>query len=231
MSTKSFRDHLRVNRWLGSLEPRVGNLTASKLQARELTKGSHVYLTGDAPNGFFGVLSGQVRLSTQFKSGRSLLNHMAEPGDWFGETSTLDGRPRINDAVCAGPVMLACLPHAAAQELLRTEVEFARALGALASRHHRSAMAFAARALSQPVSAQLAHVLLSLERRAAAAGQGGAALKLRQEDLANMIGLSRQTVAPLLQKMQNQTIVRLGYGAITILDHPALEREAQRTLP
>jgi CRP-like cAMP-binding protein len=162
------------------------------------------------------------------QTGQLLLNHVADADEWFGEASTLDGKPRFNDAVCAGPVLLAHLPQIDAQRLLREEVGFAHALGVLAARHQRGSMTFAARALSQPVSVQLACALANLARRTPRRPKG-ATIQLRQEDLANLVGVSRQTIAPLLRDLQIRGIIRLGYGYIEVLDRAGLEVEAGRS--
>jgi CRP-like cAMP-binding protein len=86
-------------------------------------------------------------------------------------------------------------------------------------------MTFAARALSQPVSVQLACALSNLARRTSR-GPKGATIPLRQEDLANLVGVSRQTLSPLLRNLQIRGIIRLGYGYVEVLDRPALEHEA-----
>jgi CRP/FNR family cyclic AMP-dependent transcriptional regulator len=210
-----------------TLSPKLRSLIADNVQILEMQDGDVVHRTGDEPEGFYGVISGQVRITMNFENGQVLLIHVADPGAWFGEASTLDKRPRFNDAVCVGPTRLARLSQAAADKLLRQEPDFIAAVAVLCCRHYRSTMAFTARALTQPVSAQIAYALLSLVRRSPEVAYP-MTLPLRQEDLANIVGVSRQTVAPLLKTFQASGIIELGYGSITVLDEVALTAQARR---
>lgn len=198
------------------------------LRIRQLPDGQAVFLAGDPPDGLYGVLAGQVRLVTRFAAGQHLLNHVARPGDWFGEISTLDVRPRFNDAICAGPVKVAWLSQRHADALMQEDAAFVRALSSLATRRHRSAVAFAGRVLTQPMDAQIAYALLSLTRRTPA--EGAPNLALRQEDLAAMVGVSRQTVARHLRRLSDKGILILGYRTIAVRDRIALQTMAGRQL-
>jgi CRP-like cAMP-binding protein len=227
MADSSTFSFVPAGRWLGGLEPRTRDIIQTHTKVRQLNDGDVVFRTGEKSDGLYGVIKGQVRLTMTMQTGQLLLNHVADAGEWFGEASTLDGKPRFNDAVCAGPALLAHMSQIDAQRLLKENVGFAHALAVLAARHQRGSMTFAARALSQPVSVQLACALANLARRTSR-GPKGATIPLRQEDLANLVGVSRQTVAPLLRNLQIRGIIRLGYGYVEVLDRPALEREAGR---
>lgn len=211
--------------WLDLFSPSLRARLVGRLRFRDLRKGQAVFRAGDPPDGLYGLLRGQVRLVLHFSSGHAHLNHVAERGDWFGEISTLDGRPRLNDAICARPSRIAHLPQADAELLMSGDAEFLRTMARLAARHHRAAVAFACRTMTLPVGAQVAYALLSLARKARRQG-APAVLAIRQEDLASMVGASRQTVAVQLRRMSDRGVVALGYGSITIRDLPALATEA-----
>lgn len=212
--------------WLLSLPPDLRRRLLGLIVARDLEDGRVIFRAGDPPDGLYGVLAGQVRLVMLFPAGQQLLNHVAEAGDWFGEISTLDGRPRLNDAICTGPTRIAHLPQADAERVMHDDPTFVRAMARLASRRHRAAMAFAGRALTQPLSAQIAYALLSLARKH---GGGEHDLDFRQEDIANIVGTSRQTVANHLRRLSDRGLISLGYRAIRILDLAALRAEAHAT--
>lgn len=216
--------------WLDQLDPDLRRRLISLLRFRDLRAGQAVFRTGDPPDGLYGLMRGQVRLVLHYPSGQTHLNHVAEQGDWFGEISTLDGRPRLNDAICARPTRLAHLPQAAAEQLMASEPGFVRAVARLAARHHRAAVAFAGRAITLPVSAQVAYALLSLVRKARRQG-AEPILAVRQEDVASMVGASRQTVAAQLRRLSDQGVIALGYRAITVRDSEALEAAARSGRP
>jgi CRP-like cAMP-binding protein len=197
------------------------------VQIREFGDGETIYRAGDEPDGLFGVLEGQIRLTIYAPSGKLLLNAVAETGDWIGENSTLSCRPRLHDAISAGQTKVAHMSQGDAWRLINKDIDFVRALAILASRHQRGAITFASRTLTQPVSAQVAFSLLRIARNAPLQGSP-AVLAMRQEDLANSIGVTRQTVSPVLRRLQARGVIRLGYGVIEVLDRAALEDEAQR---
>lgn len=209
--------------WLASFPADLRSRFLSSIRVRDLDDGRSIFRTGDPPDGLYGVVRGQVRLVMRFPGGQQLLNHVAEAGDWFGEISTLDGRPRLNDAICTGPTRIAHLPQADAERVMRDDPTFVRAMARLASRRHRAAMAFAGRTLTQPLSAQIAYALLSLTRKQ---GRAEHDLALRHEDVASIVGTSRQTVAVHLRRLGDRGLVALGYRSIRILDLAALKAEA-----
>jgi CRP-like cAMP-binding protein len=223
------KDWSRRDRWLTSLEPDVRRMILRGLVVRHLADGDAVYRAADPPDGIYGVISGQARIASHASNGKLLLNLVVAPGDWFGEIAVLDNKPRFHDVFVRGRTRIAHLPQVETARLLQTEVAFVRALAVLACRHHRGAMNFALRALTRPVAARLAYALLSIVRHRESGGgslTGPMALPLRQEDLANIVGMSRQTVAPLLRRLQEKGVVSLGYGSITVLDRNALVTEA-----
>lgn len=212
--------------WLRRFPPDLRRRLLDLIRVRDLADGRVIFRADDPPDGLYGVLEGQVRLVMRFSGGQQLLNYVAEAGDWFGEISTLDGRPRLNDAICAAPTRIAHLPQADADRFMRDDPAFVRELARLASRRHRAAMAFAGRALTQPLNAQIAYALLSLARKPDGRAHD---LDLRQEDVASIVGTSRQTVAIHLRRLSDRGLIALGYRSIRILDRTALQAEAAKT--
>jgi CRP/FNR family transcriptional regulator, cyclic AMP receptor protein len=186
---------------------------------------SLIYATGDTPNGFFAVLSGDVRVSYSAGDGRLALLLVAAPGTWIGETSMFDGRPRYSDALAVGRATLLHLGPA----------EFTRVVGGRSDRYepfvrllcdrHRAAMDFIAGLGTLPASARLAQRLIEL---GSAAGSKRAAIHLSQDDLAAAVGVSRQTVCTILQQWKRARVVSLAYRTITVEDRGALLRIAKR---
>ncbi|MGA0607394.1 Crp/Fnr family transcriptional regulator [Phenylobacterium sp. VNQ135] len=223
--TSGDAERLLQGAWIADLPLKTRARLASAARLRELKDGEAVFRAGDPPDGLFGVIDGQVRLILHSAAGQPLLNHLAEAGDWFGEISTLDRQPRLNEAICSGPTRIAHVRQDEAERLMREEPEILRALATLAARHHRAAVAFAARALMQPLGAQVAYALLSLARKARRR-DGSGRLYVRQEDVASMLGVSRQAVAVQLRSLRDRGAIALGYGAIEVRDQARLEAAA-----
>jgi len=77
-----------------------------------------------------------------------------------------------------------------------------------------------------PASARLAHRLLMIAEGYGEIEQARRVLHLPQEDLAAMLGLSRQTINSLLKMLEQQGVIELSYGAIEILDFNGLRLSA-----
>jgi len=77
----------------------------------------------------------------------------------------------------------------------------------------RSALSFMAHSIAQPIGVRLARTLAG-----AARSSGGAELHVRQEDLAAMIGVSRQTINKELKALERAGMVQLAYGRIVVRD-------------
>ncbi|MDR3508770.1 MAG: Crp/Fnr family transcriptional regulator [Caulobacteraceae bacterium] len=213
---------LEADRWFGALpqERRAALLDCAR--PRAVAPGTRVYGLGDPPNGLWVVLEGQVRLVGYPAVGMESVARILGAGTWFGELSTLDGGPRPHDAIAFGPARLLHIPLAAFEQLAERQPAFWRDIGLLVCAHQRRSISFMAQSIAQPVAARLARIL-----GAAARSAEGRAVRIRQEDLAAMIGVSRQTTNKTLRQFQREGLVALDYGQISILDPAGLRATGQ----
>lgn len=198
--------------WFGGLEGRVRGALLREGRVRRLRGGEAVYGAGDAPNGLWAVLEGQVRLMGYAANGSELVALVVAPGAWFGELSSLDGGPRPHDAVAAGTCRLLQVPPQGVAAAARAEPLLYHALGLLVCAHQRAALAFIERSVGQSARARLAGVLAS-----GAQGERGE-VALRQEALAALVGVSRQTLNKYLRGFAREGLVAIGYGGVRVLD-------------
>lgn len=199
--------------WFGGIEAgrRDRLVAASTVVAK--ADGARIYATGDAPNGLWGVIEGRIRLLDYPRAGAEVLIRSLAPGEWFGEISIIDGGPRPQDAVAAGPTVLAHLSPGALASLATTTPEIYRDLARLACVHQRAALAFIGQRVALPIRARVATALLQAAPDAAEAG-----LAVRQAELAVIVGVSRQTLNRTLKTLEREGAIRLGYARIDILD-------------
>ncbi len=207
---------LDADPWFGTLPVERRDRLLGHARIRSVDHGATVYTIGDQPNGLWAVLSGQMRLRGQAASGQAFVALIVTPGTWFGEVSTIDGGPRPHDAVAFGATRAVQVPAAAIDRLAEAMPVFHRDFARLLCRHQRMALDHIAGAVSVPLSTRLARILAG--RSAAADG----ALQLRQEDVATMLGVSRQTLNRHLRVLAGRGIVRLGYARIDVIDAAAL---------
>ncbi|MBU1374471.1 MAG: Crp/Fnr family transcriptional regulator [Alphaproteobacteria bacterium] len=205
--------------WFSGLDPTRRAALLARARASRAPVGSRVYGIGDPPDGLWSVDEGEVRLMSYPALGMESVSLILGPGAWFGELSVIDGGPRPHDAVVAKPARLLHVPLAAIEQAAQQYPLLYRDLGTLICVRQRSALSFMGHSIAQPISVRLARTLAG-----AARASGGPELQVRQEDLAAMIGVSRQTVNRELKVLARAGAVALAYGRITILDVQRLRR-------
>ena len=220
------RDILRGNPLMVGLPAELVEALLARCKFRHLADGEYLYKQGDAGEAMYGLLSGRVSLGNSSRSGRELLVMMAEPGDWIGEVSLFDGGPRSHDAVARGASQLLSIAKSDLDELLAKRPELYRYFLPMLCRKLRLALSYVEAAASQPLASRLALRLLDIKTFYGCDEHGQLAVHLPQEDLAKMLGVSRQAVSRELKRLEKAGLVALAYGRLRILDEDALRREA-----
>ncbi|QWP78934.1 Crp/Fnr family transcriptional regulator [Lysobacter sp. K5869] len=221
---------LPADPWLRDLSPEVvAHLQAMSVR-RRLRDGELLYARGDAAEGLYGVVSGRIRLSVPTASGREMLIVQFEPGSWFGEVSMFDGQPRPQDARAAGDSDILLLPRARFLALLEQHPELYRGFTRLLCRKLRTALEYVEDALTLPLAARLGKRLLELARVYGVEREHGRLidLPLPQDDLANMLGATRQSVSKQLKAWEQRGWIALRYRHVVVRDEGALQRAVAR---
>jgi CRP-like cAMP-binding protein len=185
---------------------------------------SVIFAAGDRCNGLFAVLAGEVRGTHCGVDGRTALLISASVGSWFGETSLLDGGRRYSSAIASGSVELLHLTMPAFRSLTEDRHERYACFVRLLCQRHRLAIDHIASLRTLPTHARIAQMLIFLSRRSGAEGAADESVCLSQEDLAAMIGTSRQTINSELKLLQRRGLIECRYAKILLRDRPALER-------
>lgn len=181
-----------------------------------LVDGARAYRLGDPPDGLYAVLSGEVRLVNYPELGKQLLNLIVRPGRWFGELSTIDGGPRPHDAICVGATTLLHIPGPAIVALGREDPGLYHDIAILGCEHQRTTLARVALMWGHDSDERLVWLLNDF---AAPDPETGAwVVGLKQEDLAGMVGVSRQRLNRLLRDLEQAAMIRTAYGKIVVLD-------------
>lgn len=219
------------NTWLGGLPSDTRTALLEAARSRTIDNGAVVYRAGDPGDGLHAVLEGEVRLIGHSETGRRLVYLILRPGDWFGEMSILDGKPRLHDAVAFGPSRVLHVDSARIDAIAVAHPGFDRALGALTCEHQRAALAFVEHTLTASTEARLAFVLTEMAgRHGRPAGTGVEIdLRLSQEDLAALVGVSRQSLAALLGRLRRDRVIETRYARLVVLDVEALQQKCGRS--
>ena len=192
-------------------------------QLCRVPKGKLLFSQSDSPEAFYVVRSGCIAILLDSPDGRELVINEMRAGDGFGELGLITGQLRSTGAMAREASQVFAFPRDDFLALLESQPRLVRrVLETMARRLEvsselESALAF----LDAP--ARLARMLLQLDRQASAAGY----LTIGQEELAQRVGLTRQTVAKELGKWRRAGWLLTGRGKIVLLNRAALRRQAE----
>jgi CRP/FNR family transcriptional regulator, cyclic AMP receptor protein len=179
-------------------------------------KGGILLQSGEAVKAWYAVLSGLVKLQSMSIEG-SLSVFLGVPsGEWFGEGSVLKSEARRYDVVALRDTELLCMPRVLFDELRMTSLEFNHFLVLQMNRRLGQAMAIIEAGRTRSPEQRVALYLSRLF------WHGARKIRLTQEELGHLVGLSRQTVNKSLQSLAQRGLVALEFGRITVLDENAL---------
>ena len=207
----------------------AGEALSAALTTRQVARGHVVFREGDAGDRLFVVLDGKVKISRTASDGRENLLTVLGPGEMFGELSLFDPGPRTATATSVTDSTLASLDHDDLRPLLLERPAVAvHLLRALAQRLRRTNEAMADLVFSD-VPGRVANALLGLAEKFGVADADGVRVQhdLTQEELAQLVGASRETVNKALSEFANRGWLRLEGRTVLLLDTERLARRAR----
>lgn len=224
------RSNIDSGSWFSKLSPALRLAILSRASVRRLDDGALVGARGQPPEAWCGVAKGAVRISSVSLSGKQITLTYAEPGTWFGDISLFDGLPHTHDANAHGATTLLMVRKSDFRELLAQHVELYEALLRLNCRRLRLMFDVVEDLNTRPLAARLAKQILLLAR-SYGIEQGEEiriGLALAQEDLAQMLGASRQRVNQELKAFERDGAVRIEPTRLVVLSKDKLLAIAQR---
>lgn len=204
---------LQADRWFGAMPAARQALLLRDARVRAAASGARLQANGGPPDGLKAVLAGEVRLVRNTADGEESVAAILGPGAWFGGLSAVDGGPQTHDAVAFGPARVLHLSQPALEAVAAQDPVLWRDLALLIAGFHRASQTVVAQSLTQPILVRLARTL------AGAARTGGSdTVRLRQEDLAAMIGVSRPTISKALKQLEARGMIEIAYRQIIVRD-------------
>ena len=194
----------------------------------KVARGRTLFNEGDPGDRLYVVTEGKIKLGRTAADGRENLLAILGPGEMFGELSLFDPGPRTATATAVTDTSVLGLGHDELEPWLTGRPEVAaQLLGALAQRLRRTNEAMADLVFSD-VPGRVAKALLDLARRFGVQSEDGLHVThdLTQEELAQLVGASRETVNKALADFASRGFLRLEARAVVILDIERLSRRA-----
>ncbi|RYF32450.1 MAG: Crp/Fnr family transcriptional regulator [Comamonadaceae bacterium] len=207
--------------WLHTLAPAERRRTEAAVVVGEAEPGDLVCRIGRAPTYWFGVVEGLLKMSNDAADGTSMTYSGLPPGGWFGEGTALKREPYRYNIQALRRSVVAGLPIDDFHWLLDHSIGFNRFV--MNQLNERLAQFIAAREadrLNNP-DARVARNLAQLFNPVLFPGVGEL-LRITQQELAYLIGLSRQRVNQALRTLEAQGALRVEYGGLRVLDMAAL---------
>lgn len=210
--------------WFSKLSPLLRSDILSHSIARRMDDGALLSSRGSPAEQWVGVARGAVRVSTVSISGQQITLTYVAPGTWFGDIALLDGLPRTHDAHAHGATTLLVVRKADFKALLTAHVELYDALLHLNSRRLRLLFETVEDIYTKPLASRLAKLLLLLTRRYGIKYDAETliGLQLSQEELAQMVGASRQRVNQELKSFERKGALRIEPARVVVLDREHL---------
>lgn len=192
---------------------------AGKLTLRNYRRGATIFHKDDPGLMLFVIKVGQVKISTPSPEGEETILAILTDGEFFGELSILDGKPRSASATAMEATQALTLNRNDFLDVLRAEPELAiEILAALSNRLRRTDLLLED-AFFLDLPTRLAKQLLELAEKHGLETDSSVeiALRLTQQDLANTVGASRESVNRLLGQFQDQGLISIAKQHIHIL--------------
>lgn len=195
----------------------------------DFSRGETVFGEGEQGDTLYIVLSGKIKIGRRAADGRENMLSVMGPADMFGELSLFDPGPRTASATVLTDARLASLAHVSLRPWITNRPEIAELLLQVLARRLRRTNDALADLIFTDVPGRVAKALLGLADRFGTAEADGMRVHhdLTQEELAQLVGASRETVNKALADFSARGWMRVDSRAVTILDAERLARRAR----
>jgi CRP/FNR family transcriptional regulator, cyclic AMP receptor protein len=171
------------------------------------------------------VIRGKVKICTQSIDGKELVLNLINRGGLFGEIALLDGEPRTADAVTLEETDVLVLERARFQPFLSERPDLALRLISVLCKRLRQTSEHLEDTMFFEAPSRLARSLLRLAEAFGKVEDSGTRLdiKLSQQQLGSLVGVSRESVNKQLGEWQRGGLIDFAGGIITLRDRRAIE--------
>lgn len=223
-------DHnLRNIPLFSALDDDAADALQKSMVPQTLKKGKHLFQEGDPGDRLYVVTQGKIKLTHASGDGRESLLMVLGPGDMFGELSLFDPGPRTSTAVAITDSEVLGLGNNDLRPWLTGRPEVAQSLlQALAHRLRRTNVTMSDLVFAD-VPGRVAKAIIELGEKFGSRTTAGLMVNhdLTQEELAQLVGASRETVNKALADFASRGWIRLETRSVEIFDVERLSRRAK----
>jgi CRP/FNR family cyclic AMP-dependent transcriptional regulator len=209
--------------WLATLTREEATVAAADLRVLQAEAGEYVCRVGRPVTFWFGLIDGLLKMSNDSELGMPITFTGLPPGGWFGEGTVLKHEPYRYNIQALRRSLVAGITVPTFDWLIERSIGFNRFI--MRQLNERLGQFIAAREidrLSDP-DVRVARSLASLFHPLLYPGVGDL-LRITQQELGYLVGLSRQRVNQALRTLQAVRLIRIEYGGLRVLDLEGLRR-------
>ena len=229
------REAINSGRWFSSLSPALRHDILRCAFVKRYKNGELISARGDAPEEWISCARGAIRVSSTSITGKQITLTYIEPGLWVGDVAIFDGERRTHDSYAHGDSTLLCVSRFDLRRILNLHVELYEALLRLNARRIRQLFGLVEDLNTLPLRARLAKQLLHLMRSYGVPSLSNSqevriGLQLAQEELAQLLGASRQRVNQELKSMEREEAIRVEAAGLVVRNRDILLRISEAEL-
>ena len=212
-----------------ALDDEAGRALLSEMGTTRMERGDILFREGDPGDRLYVIGEGKIKLGRTSPDGRENLVAVLGPGEMFGELSLFDPGPRTMTATAVAETQLMVLGNESLTGLLTGRPEVSNTLLAALAQRLRRTNEHLADLVFTDVPGRVAKALLDLAERFGRPVEDGVMVShdLTQEELAQLVGASRETVNKALADFVTRGWIKLEARAVLIMDVERLQRRAR----
>ncbi len=208
------------------LDPEALDQLCRYAKHSSLKRGATIVSKGDPGNSLIAVVSGTVKISISSPDGRSAILNLIGPGEIFGEVAVLDGLARTADATANTNCEIYVIDRRDFLPFVRSQPALAMKFIELLCTRLRWTSDQVEEVILQDLPGRLASALLRLTEKHKLA-QGGRTIAITQQEISEMVGMTRESINKQLRAWATRNLVRLEHGAIVVLNAGMLRELAE----
>src|SRR5215216_7352193 len=213
---------LRRHPYFADLEAEAFEQLCRYAKHSTLKRGATIFAKGDPGVSLFAVISGTVKISISSPDGRSAILNLIGPGEIFGEVALLDGLSRTADVTANTNCEIFVIDRRDFIPFVRSQPALAMKLIELLCTRLRWTSDQVEEVILQNLPGRLASALLRLTEKHKLA-PGGRAIAITQQEISEMVGMTRESINKQLRVWAARSWVRLEHGAIVVLKPKPLQ--------
>lgn len=195
--------------WLDSLQSQSQEAILAKLKSKTFAKNAFVHYHGEDANGLYVIKQGVVRIRKEDEAGKELIIKDLLAGEWFGFIGCFGSGKRPNDAIALEETVIGHLSSQDLNTLIeqnpKITLSIANLLAGYVEHYNRSYEG----AIFSPLNERLNALLLQLSR-----WQKSSELNISQQELAGMLGVTKEAIGINLNLLKAQGVIEIGYRKI-----------------